>query len=1003
MRTPILKTTLTLTLILSLPGLVVAAAPPELLNYQGVLRDASDTPLDGSHDMVFDLYDDPGDAACEGGTLLISDAHLASGSGAVTVRDGLFNASIGDGELTPGTESSLTGVFSNHATVYLQIAVEGETLCPRVRVLAAGYALSADTLDGQDGSFYLDGSSATQEKTGLLVASGGVDFGPGKDDDLDASDVTALTAGASADALHTHSSVGTADTLDGLDSSQFLRSDASDEYTNGRLTMGVNTFLDVEGGFSAGGTIYLDDDGPDGNQQIYFFDDGSSKNEYLRWNEAKTRFEFSSDLQADRITTHKYFDASDTDYYVDPADRSVINSLWVNDDHINLNGDGPEGDTSIHFYDDGGPGGQQLIWDDSENRFRFTGSVHSEGTLYSNRLADPRDEDYFVAPFAYGDSARFYGNISIGHGSGTDSDMVFFDEDLEYLEWNDYGGYFYVSNDVRINSDIYAARLYDKDDDHYVVHPRSTSTINLLNLDGHALHLNHGGPDGNASIYFHEGGSAYGESLNWDDGDDMFWLSDDLYVTDSSAGIEAQGFHRGGRFVDSDDTGWADVGRGDYGIWAEGSYRGGYFRDSGSGAYLRAATGSNSTEGNGAKNFVQNHPYDAARIVVYTALEGGEAGTYTRGSARLIDGRARVALDETFAWVTNPDIGLTAHLTLRADLPEPLWVAEISTSELVVHGPPGSDAPFDYLVHGLRIGFEQAGTVRPKENGEAFIPSMEQHRAIQRKRPELRAFTPLARFEKMAAAVTGLDEPVDLTASEALRDAIIEWSPALAATIGPAGDRPAIDSPAQDRRQDEPASPAPPDDAMPGTGAGGDPSSASAALPTALPVDADGNVYARSFRPSARDFAELVPVAGAVEAGDVVVIDTATPGQMRLATRAADSAVFGVVAADPGVVLGASPPETEPSAVGNDAKTIPAPVGAPASSTDDVPVATSGVTLCKVDAGYASIEPGDLLTTSPTPGHAMRTDDPQPGTILGKALEPLEVGTGLVRILVTLR
>ena len=67
------------------------------------------------------------------------------------------------------------------------------------------------------------------------------------------------------------------------------------------------------------------------------------------------------------------------------------------------------------------------------------------------------------------------------------------------------------------------------------------------------------------------------------------------------------------------------------------------------------------------------------------------------------------------------------------------------------------------------------------------------------------------------------------------------------------------------------------------------------------------------------------------------------------------------------------------------------------------PVALSGMALCKVDAGYGSIMPGDLLTTSPTAGHAMRADDPPPGTILGKALEPLDTGTGLIKVLVMLR
>jgi len=68
-----------------------------------------------------------------------------------------------------------------------------------------------------------------------------------------------------------------------------------------------------------------------------------------------------------------------------------------------------------------------------------------------------------------------------------------------------------------------------------------------------------------------------------------------------------------------------------------------------------------------------------------------------------------------------------------------------------------------------------------------------------------------------------------------------------------------------------------------------------------------------------------------------------------------------------------------------------------------VPVAFSGVVLCKVDASYGSVWPGDLLVTSPTPGHAMRDEAPLPGTVLGKALEALEEGTGTIRVLVMLR
>lgn len=51
----------------------------------------------------------------------------------------------------------------------------------------------------------------------------------------------------------------------------------------------------------------------------------------------------------------------------------------------------------------------------------------------------------------------------------------------------------------------------------------------------------------------------------------------------------------------------------------------------------------------------------------------------------------------------------------------------------------------------------------------------------------------------------------------------------------------------------------------------------------------------------------------------------------------------------------------------------------------------------------ADIRPGDLLVSSPTPGHAMRSDDPQLGTVIGKALEALGHGTGTIRALVMMR
>jgi hypothetical protein len=75
------------------------------------------------------------------------------------------------------------------------------------------------------------------------------------------------------------------------------------------------------------------------------------------------------------------------------------------------------------------------------------------------------------------------------------------------------------------------------------------------------------------------------------------------------------------------------------------------------------------------------------------------------------------------------------------------------------------------------------------------------------------------------------------------------------------------------------------------------------------------------------------------------------------------------------------------------------------SASNRAAIALIGKVCCKVDATFAPVEVGDLLTTSPTNGHAMKAIDPMTafGTVIGKAIEPLREGRGLIRILVTLQ
>lgn len=72
---------------------------------------------------------------------------------------------------------------------------------------------------------------------------------------------------------------------------------------------------------------------------------------------------------------------------------------------------------------------------------------------------------------------------------------------------------------------------------------------------------------------------------------------------------------------------------------------------------------------------------------------------------------------------------------------------------------------------------------------------------------------------------------------------------------------------------------------------------------------------------------------------------------------------------------------------------------------DRLPIALVGRVNCKVDAGYEPVEVGDLLTTSETPGYAMKASDSSRsfGAVIGKALRPIERGRELIPILISLQ
>ena len=112
----------------------------------------------------------------------------------------------------------------------------------------------------------------------------------------------------------------------------------------------------------------------------------------------------------------------------------------------------------------------------------------------------------------------------------------------------------------------------------------------------------------------------------------------------------------------------------------------------------------NFTVTGGTKNFAVVNPLDSSKAIYFAALEGPEAGTYYRGSAKTVDGKAVIKLPGYFAQMTECE-NMTVQLTPNGTWSQ-LFVAEKTPGQLVVKVADGAkDVEFDYFVQGVRKGF----------------------------------------------------------------------------------------------------------------------------------------------------------------------------------------------------------------------------------------------------------------------------------------------------------
>ena len=151
-------------------------------------------------------------------------------------------------------------------------------------------------------------------------------------------------------------------------------------------------------------------------------------------------------------------------------------------------------------------------------------------------------------------------------------------------------------------------------------------------------------------------------------------------------------------------------------------------------------------------------------------------------------------------------------------------------------------------------------------------------------------------------------------------------------------------------------------------------------------ITASGTINGGTINAKYQDVAEWVESSQKLEAGTVVALDPEKSNQVIASSEAYDTRVAGVISAQPGISLGER-------------------------GEGKVLVATTGRVKVKVDATRAPIKIGDLLVTSDVAGVAMKSEPISisgrrmhaPGTLIGKALEPLAKGRGEILVLLSLQ
>lgn len=1021
---------------------VFAATPPALINYQGVLRDVSGNPSTGSYDMIFRFYD-----ASSSGNLLLTDTHNAAApSGQVAASAGLFSAQLGAGTIAAGTEPDLSEVFRDNSPVWLEIQIGSETLAPRVQVISSAYAQNAKTFNGHETS---DFAAAVHDQDASTITSGALSAargGTGSD-----------TSGASSGSLLTAGGSGSWSALAPGSNGQILKSTGTglewiDQPASGAdsdwTVSGSDMYSAVSGNVGIGTSTYSDKLTLKGSQTIL----GADNPSLVGSTTANLAFPMSLYVSGAYAYALSSGGNSLCIYDISNPANIVVRgttsqnlsqpvSVFVSGSYAYVVNDG---NSVLAIFDVSDP--NNIIAKGTTGGLSNPWSVYVSGkyayvaSYSSSRLSifDISNPDNIVArgytstnlssPACVQVSGKYAYVTTLGHRLAifdvSDPDSIvamgFTSTNLSnprsvsvsggyaYVvsEWNNSLSVFDVSNPSSIalvsttTANLYSPMWVKVSGRYAYVASYAINGISVFDVSNPASIVAKGTSGNINSMYGAAVSGRYAYALSA--GDNRLSIFDLNHLDTPTASIGE--LQAGNLSVRSDTTignnlyvkGGLNVGQGGAlvsgDLAAEGSVRsaaGGFvFPD---GTIQTTAAGPAGPSGwtiNGSDEYSSV----SGNVGIGTTSPGQklQIGDATVGSS---EGMMRMASMGSGGAYRAWDIGVPMSDTVSTGKyfsfviddtaygTDPEFMVKWGSGNVGI----GTTDPQGYklAVNGTaaKTGggmWSSYSDLRLKDIQGDFTAGLDQILSLKPYFYRYKSGNAI-NIEATRSFVGPAAQEVQKSIPEAVETSpggylLVNNEPIFWAMVNAIKEL--------DRRTKD----------LSGVGASTKDEGQSASregTPADIRKDSrkfkDQNTDKDGNDPSSVAAQELYPVCEAVEYGDILVTDPARPGYFCLGRTASDPGVLGIA-------LGSA----EDSNVSRHESLN--------DTSRAVPAATSGVVYCKADAAFGSIRVNDLLCASPNPGHAMKASKPfEPGTIVGKALEPIESGTGLIKILVMLR